>query len=356
MFRVVLAAVLLAASAACQQAGGSVEAPAGAAPAAPADAPLWLSLPGGPGPGAGKHVVLVAGDEEYRSEEALPQLARILSAHHGFRCTVLFSTNPDDGTIDPDARGNIPGLHLLDGADLLILFTRFRRLPDADMQHIADWVEGGKPLIGIRTATHAFAYPAGERSAYANWSWDSTVEPGGFGRRVLGETWVAHHGHHGSESTRGVVPEAARAHAVVRGVRDVWGPTDVYAVGRLPDDAVVLVEGEVLDGMTPDSAPVADGRNAPRMPIAWAREIETGYGDPQRVACSTIGAAVDLRSEGVRRVLVNAAYWCTGLAAAIAEKSEVGIVGEFEPTMFGFGGARKGVRVGDLDKDGTANN
>lgn len=318
-------------------------------PAPAAAAPFWLSLPGGDGPGAGKHVVLVAGDEEYRSEEALPQLARILSTHHGFRCTVLFSTNPDDGTIDPDARGNIPGLQLLDDADLLILFTRFRRLPDADMKHISDWVEGGvKPIIGIRTATHAFAYAAGERSQYANWSWDSTVEPGGFGRRVLGETWVAHHGHHGSESTRGVVPEAARAHPIVRGITDAWGPTDVYAIGKLPDDAVVLLEGEVLAGMTPDAAPVDDARNAPRMPIVWARQLETGYGDPQRVVCSTIGAAVDLQSEGVRRVLVNAAYWCVGLEAAIPEKSEVGIVGEFEPTMFGFGGAKKGVRAGDL--------
>jgi type 1 glutamine amidotransferase len=345
MLRAGLTALLLAATAACQAAGT----PAGQS--TPPAAPLWLSLPGGEGPGAGKHVVLIAGDEEYRSEEALPQLARILSARHGFRCTVLFSTNPEDGTIDPEARGNIPGLHLLDEADLLILFTRFRRLPDADMKHVSDWVEGGvKPLIGIRTATHAFAYAAGERSQYANWSWDSTVEPGGFGKRVLGETWVAHHGHHGSESTRGVVPEAARAHPIVRGVTDAWGPTDVYAIGTLPSDAVVLLEGEVLDGMTRDATPVTDGRNAPRMPVAWARQIDTGYGDPQRVVCSTLGAAVDLADEGLRRLLVNAAYWCVGLEAAIPEASDVRIVGEYAPTMFGFGGAKKGVRVGDLEK------
>lgn len=325
----------------------AVQAQDPATAAVPDSAPLWLALPGGAGPGAGKHVVLVAGDEEYRSEEALPQLARILAQRHGFRCTVLFSTNPDDGSIDPDARGHIPGLQALDEADCLVLFTRFRRLPDADMKHIVDYVERGRPVIGIRTATHAFAYEAGERSPYVNWSWDARAT-GGFGKEVLGETWVAHHGHHGSESTRGVVPQAARAHPILRGVDDVWGPTDVYKVGPLPDDATVLLEGEILAGMTPDSPPADDPRNAPRMPIAWTRETDLGYDVVRRVVCSTIGAAVDLRSEGVRRLLVNSVYWCTGLEERIPERSDVECVGLYTPTMFGFGGAQKGRRVADL--------
>lgn len=330
------------------------QSPAEPAVAKPASDRQWLALPGGEGPGAGKHVVLVAGDEEYRSEEALPQLARILAARHGFRCTVLFSTNPDDGTIDPEARGHIPGLEALAGADCLVLFTRFRRLPDADMKHLVDYVESGRPVIGIRTATHAFAYPAGERSPYAHWSWDSPATSGGFGKEVLGETWVAHHGHHGSESTRGVVPEAARAHPILRGVDDVWGPTDVYKVGPLPDDATVLLEGEILAGMTPDSPPVDDPRNAPRMPVVWTRETDLGYDVVRRVVCSTLGAAVDLRSEGVRRMLVNSVYWCTGLEAQIAERSDVECVGLYTPTMFGFGGAQKGVRVADLQAGDSA--
>jgi hypothetical protein len=89
---------------------------------------------GGEGPGKGKHIVLVAGDEEYRSEEALPQLGKILAQHHGFKCTVLFPIG-DDGTIDPNA-SNIPGLEALDSADLLVIFTRFRDLPDEQMQHL----------------------------------------------------------------------------------------------------------------------------------------------------------------------------------------------------------------------------
>src|ERR1700704_2753950 len=84
----------------------------------------WLVLEGGNGPGKGKHIVLVSGDEEYRSEEALPQLAKILAKHHGFKCTVLFAIDPKDGTINPNVNNNIPGLEALKTADLMIIATR----------------------------------------------------------------------------------------------------------------------------------------------------------------------------------------------------------------------------------------
>src|SRR3954452_19648441 len=145
----------------------------------------WIGYEGAAGPGKGKHVVLVSGDEEYRSEEALPQLARILARRHGFKCTVLFAINPRDGTIDPNRNDNIPGLEALEKADLLVLFTRFRNLPDNQMKHVVRYVESGRPVIGLRTATHAFNLSG--KSAYAK-KW-----PGGFGRAVLGENWVAHH-------------------------------------------------------------------------------------------------------------------------------------------------------------------
>ena len=108
------------------------------------------------GPGKGKHIVFVSGDEEYRSEEALPQMAKILAKHHGFKCTVLFAIDPKDGTINPNV-SNIPGLEALKTADLMFIFTRFRDLPDDQMAHIVDYIESGKPIIGIRTATHAFS-------------------------------------------------------------------------------------------------------------------------------------------------------------------------------------------------------
>jgi hypothetical protein len=103
------------------------------APALGADP--WVVSEGSDGPGKGKHVVLVSGDEEYRSEEALPQLAKILATHHGFKCTVLFAVGKD-GTIDPNRSDNIPGLEALRTADLMIIATRFRDLPDDQMKKV----------------------------------------------------------------------------------------------------------------------------------------------------------------------------------------------------------------------------
>src|ERR1700678_4472395 len=140
----------------------------------------------------GKNIVLISGDEEYRSEESMPQLAKILSTYHGFHCTVLFAINPKDGMIDPNQLNNIPGLEALDSADLMVILTRFRDLPDDQMKHIVDYVESGKPIVGIRTATHAFQFKSS--TTYAKYSWNSA--DGGFGRLVFGETWINHHGEH----------------------------------------------------------------------------------------------------------------------------------------------------------------
>src|SRR2546421_7097616 len=169
----------------------------------PATAADRLVIPGKNGPGKGKRIVLVSGDDEYRSEQALPQLARILSERHGFDCTVLFSIDPTDGTVNPERHDNIPGLETLDSADLMVLMTRFRDLPDAQMKHIVDYVESGRPIVGLRTATHAFDIHGS--TTYAKYTWNSKEWDGGFGRQVLGETWISHHGNHGKQSTRGIL-------------------------------------------------------------------------------------------------------------------------------------------------------
>src|SRR5688572_269954 len=172
------------------------------AAAAAADDPRWVVYEGaGDGPGKGKHVVLISGDEEYRSEETMPQLGKILAKHHGFKCTVLFAIDPKDGTINPNRNDNIPGLEALKTADLAIVFLRFRNLPDDQMKHIVDYVDSGRPIIGLRTATHAFQIKAGQN--YAKYDWLSKEWDGGFGRQVLGESWLSHHGNHGTQSTRG---------------------------------------------------------------------------------------------------------------------------------------------------------
>jgi hypothetical protein len=309
----------------------------------------WVVFEGNDGPGKGKHIVLVSGDEEYRSEEGLPQLAKILAREHGFKCTVLFAIDPKDGTINPNQRNNIPGLDALKTADLLVLFTRLRDLPDEQMKYIVDYVEAGRPIIGMRTATHAFDLASG--SKYAKYGWHGKEWDGGFGRQVLGETWISHHGHHGKQSTRGIIAPGAEDHPIVRGIKsgDIWGPTDVYGVRLpLPGDSRTLVLGEVLAGMNPSDPLVAGKQNEPMLPIAWVKTYAGNQGARGRVFTTTMGASQDLLSEGLRRLLVNACYWAVGMEDKIPAKTNVEIVGEYKPSPFGFNGFQKGVRPGDL--------
>ena len=304
----------------------------------------WVVYEGGEGPGKGKHIVLISGDEEYRSEEALPQLGKILAKHHGFKCTVLFPIDKE-GTIDPNTNDNIPGLEALRTADLMIIATRFRNLSDAQMKEIVDYVESGKPVIGMRTATHAFNLKP--ENTYASYSWNDKASEGGFGRKVLGETWISHHGDHGKQSTRGVVAFAGRKHPILKGITsgDIWGPTDVYGVRLpLPADCQPLILGQVVEDMSPDGKPLPGKKNDPMMPVAWTKMYTGTSGKTARVFTTTMGAATDLLNEGVRRLLVNGAYWAVGLEDQISEKSTLEIVGEYKPSAFGFNGALKGVK------------
>ncbi|MBI1247549.1 hypothetical protein GC197_06840 [bacterium] len=301
-----------------------------------------LTVKGGDGPGHGKKIVLISGDEEYRSEECLPMLANILSKHLGFDCTVLFSQNPEDGTIDPNNQKNIPGMANLKDADLCIIMTRFRNLPDEDMKYLDDYLKAGKPIIGIRTATHAFSMP--KNGTYGNYSFNNA---GGFGKKVLGETWVSHHGGHKSQSTRGVINEEQKDNPILRGVDDVWGPTDVYGIRSLPDDAKVLLYGSVLSGMKPEDKPVEGKKNDPMMPIVWTMPYQWEGGKPGTSVCSTYGSAVDFQCEDGRRLIVNAALALLGMEDKITPDLDVSIVGDYEPSFYGFGGAKKGLKPSD---------
>ncbi|MBL9175570.1 MAG: hypothetical protein JNL10_18660 [Verrucomicrobiales bacterium] len=290
----------------------------------------------------GKSIVLLSGDEEYRSEEGLPQLAKILSQRHGFQCTVLFAQDAD-GTINPNNSTNVPGMHLLDSADLVINQFRFRELPDADMKHFVDYLNSGKPMMVVRTATHAFNYERNKQSPYAIYSW--TAPGGGFGGIAVGESWTYHHGDHGRESTRGLIEGRNQKNPILTGVTDVWGPTDVYGVNPdFPKDAIVLLQGQTLVGMNP-----ADPPNLKKavMPIVWLKDYKTSDGKTSRILCSTIGAATDLESADLRRLFVNAAYDLTGLK--VPAKADVTVVGEYKPLMFGFNKFNKNVKVHDHD-------
>ena len=305
----------------------------------------WVVYQGADGPGQGKNVVLISGDEEYRSEEALPQLAKILAKHHGFTCTVLFAIGKD-GSIDPNRNDNIPGLEALRKADLMIIATRFRDLPDDQMKEIVDYVESGRPIIGMRTATHAFNIKDGNEIR------PLLVEQQGVGRRLRPPGAGRDLGQPPRQprlmrARAGSSRRARRSHPIVRGIKDgdIWGPTDVYGVRLpLPGDSKPLVLGQVVADMTPTGKPVEGKKNDPMMPVAWVKTFTGESGKPARVFTTTMGAATDLESPGVRRMLVNAVYWTLGLEDKISAESDVSLVGEYKPRPFGFNGAAKGVK------------
>ena len=330
----------------------------GAATAVAADP--WAHFSGAPGlGGAGQRIVLIAGDEEYRSEESLPMLAQILAARHGFDCTVLFAINRQTGVIDSKQRDNIPGLAALKTADLMVVFTRFRVLPDDQMKPIADYLDSGRPVIGVRTATHAFGsfsaatHPPGASTAYAKYEWNHAGADftGGFGQQILGATHRNHWALHGKQSTRGIFALGAAPHPILRGIRDgeIWGPTDVYEVLLpLPAGCEPLVLGQVLQGMTPDAAPVAGEQlnpkwqrmirpNEPMLPIVWttARPV----GQRGRVVTMTNGGAMagtgDFANAALRRLFVNACYWAVGREAQIPQQADITPVTAKNPFKWG---------------------
>ena len=322
----------------------------------------WVTYEGAGGPGEGKHIVFVSGDEEYRSEEALPQLARILSERHGFTSTVLFAQNPNQpGLIDPNYTDNIPGLDALDEADLLFLFTRFRALPDDQMENFEEYLMAGKPVVAIRTATHAFQFKD-STSKWVHWSNSYSNEEsawdGGFGRLVLGERWHTHHGHHKHQSTRGVIAPGAENHPIANGISngEIWGPTDVYGI-RMPlvEGFMPIILGQVINrageydesdpffGMKPTDAEVATVNpaarseydpNDPLMPIAWSKSYQLPDGSQGMAFTSTIGSSTDIANEGVRRLLVNAVYHM--LDMEVPESADVAYVGEYNPSAYSF--------------------
>ena len=319
-----------------------------AAPPSPRDS---VTYPAKTGPGGGRHIVFLTGDEEYRGEEGLPMLAKILSQRHGFNCTVLFSLAAD-GTIDPKNTQSLSNPAALETADAVVMLLRFRNWPDETMSRFEKLLQSGKPIVALRTSTHAFnGFPKDSR--WETWNYNNA---GGFGKRVLGETWLTHWGRHKIEATRGAIEAGQQNNPLFRGVSNIFGETDVYEAYP-PSDATILVRGIVLKGLTPDSEPadyrkprstdkVEQGINDPAMPVAWTRMNKNANGTTNRIFTTTMGAATDLENEGLRRLLVNAVYW--GLNVDVPQKADVTLVDEYKPSFYGFDGFRKGLHPSDF--------
>jgi outer membrane protein assembly factor BamB len=317
------------------------------APAEPHNTP-WLTYPGGDGPGKGKRIVLISAEQEYRSEQSMPMIAKILSQHHGFDCTVLFGVNAR-GEVDPTMpvypekgkeaefkEHHIPGLEHLASADLVIFFTRLLTLPPTEQQQIVDYIDSGKPLIALRTANHGFRGPLPYKINGKQVRW---------GEDILGGSFMNHHGRWHADSTRGFFDKDHAQHPILTGVTDIWGDSDVYRTYKegtnLPPECTALVWGQPLMGRKPDDLP---NDKLELLPVAWVKPWQTSDGKTARVFHCTMGSGIDLKSPGLRRLVINSAYWCIGMEESISASRSVEIVGSYEPLESGFNYDELGVK------------
>ena len=292
----------------------------------------------------GKKLVFIASDHEYRAEETMPALARILAQRHGFDCTVLFGLN-EHGEIEAGA-SNIPGLEALADADGLVIFARFLALPAEQMKHIDTYLNRAGPVVGLRTSTHAFNYPEDRRNDpfyRYHFRYEGSEYRSGFGHQVLGQTWVGHYGKNHVQSTRiSLVPSQA-SHPILRGVSEMHVQAGGYNA-EPAEDWTILTMAQPLMSMLRNGEPDA---TKPPMASEWTRSYRGRNGQTGRVFTSLYGASEDLLDANYRRLLVNGVYWAVGLEDAITGDSNVDFVGPFQPNTFGNRKEARGIKPTD---------
>jgi type 1 glutamine amidotransferase len=305
--------------------------------------PTHVVYEGESGIGFGKHIVYIASDHEYRSEESLPALARIMAKRYGFKCTVVFGTDPATGEIVPGS-STIHGLHVLKDADLMVVFMRFIDMPDEEMQHFVDYVDRGGPIMGLRTSTHAFKIAPERKFHKYDYAYAGEDYSKGFGRQVLGETWVTHYGENHKQSSNLVIEAEAKDHSILRGVMDMHTMAGCYSANPI-EGSTVLAKATVLNGMESTSPP---DPSKERMPVVWVREYKSKSFKVARVFTTTQGASEDILNAGFRRLLVNAHLWCLGMENEIKPTNAIEFVGPYHPVTYSFKEFRRGIRPADL--------
>ena len=233
-------------------------------------------------PNSGPRIVFVTGDDEYRSEFSMPMMARILEAKYGLRTSIAYARPT------PQTNNNIEGLEALRIADLAVFFLRWRRLPEDQLPFILDYLKSGKPVAGLRTATHSFLYPKGHPYEYLN---------DGFGIDVFGQKWIRHHGHT-STTDVSVISEQAN-HPILRGIdRSFHVASWLYVVEPLHGDCVPLLMGRAVN---------PEGKDYSPQPVAWTKTYKGA-----RVFFTTLGHPDDFKVPSVRRLLINGILWALG--------------------------------------------
>ena len=297
------------------------------------DAPQDTGNPGNVPAVEPPHIVFVTGDEEYRSEESMPMLAKILKRDYGFRVTVCYALD-EQGIIDPNNLENIEGLDALAEADMMVMFTRFRALPDDQLHQILSFAESGKPMAGFRTATHAFLYKDDSTRVFLNEEWP---------QKVFGQHWITHHGHFddGDNPLTDVQHVAElQDHVILRGVEPFNAYSWLYHVDggdyELYGDSQPLLTGTALQSNHVnndrlDQFPLTN-------PVAWTKTYTGESGTAARVFFTTLGHPYDFNEASMRKLALNGILWALGQEDKIPETgANAELAGEYNPNNSGFG-------------------
>ncbi|MBB4080275.1 type 1 glutamine amidotransferase [Lewinella aquimaris] len=288
-------------------------------------------------------IVFVTGDEEYRSEESMPMLAKMLERNLGAETVVGYSLD-STGTIDPNNVYHISRLDELADADLMVVFARYRQLPADQAQLITDYAESGRPIVGFRTATHTFKYVEPRDSALMplNDAWPA---------KVFGQQWITHHGHFddGSGKLTSVnLAEGQTDHPILRGVEPFEAYSWLYHVDggdwKLSGDSAPLLVGHSLRSNHEEKGQL--DKFPLDNPVAWTKTYTGSSGKTARVFFTTLGHPFDFREESMRKLALNGIYWALGREGEIPEGgAEADFVDEYAPNNSGFGEKfKKGVR------------
>ena len=267
------------------------------------------------------HAVFLIGDREYRSEESMPMLARILKNRHGFDVTLCFSLN-EDGVIDPNRPYYFQGIEALADADLMVVYMSWRQPTPGQLGYITDFLMSGGAVVGFRPTVLTFEFPADHPNAALNTEWP---------HEVLGLRWISHHG--SANSTDAFLVEDQKHHPVLRGVQPFHARSWLYhSADHLHANAQPLMYGRAVRGAQPGGEHFSDPQ-----PVAWMHQREPAYG-AGRSFFITLGNPEDFAEESMRRLSLQGMFWALGREDEIPRQGlDVDLLMEYRPHPSGFG-------------------
>jgi type 1 glutamine amidotransferase len=238
------------------------------------------------------HVVVVVGTHHYSAHLTLPPFSKELE-RLGFRTSLVMG----EGDPEKKTENVLPGIEALDDADVAIFYARFLNLPDKEWKQVESYIKSGKPMIGLRTANHAFKFPKED----PRFHWND-----GFGRRVLGTPYVAHQ----STETNISLIEKYKTHPILTGVNKTnWESAAKLYLTRLQPGCVPLVlgEGEGKPRLLEKSFGTIQVNESETDVVAWTWQNEWDA----KVFATSLGHAEDFGEESFTRMLINGVCWAT---------------------------------------------